>query len=80
MDRPKRPFFSLKTPEKGELKDEDQGPSRKLLKDKINVFEKTTVTSQDAGKFRKSIVYIIKHYISRTVIKIFYKHFDKRNT
>lgn len=60
MDRPKRPFFSLKTPEKGEPKDEDQGPSRKSFKDKINLFEKTAASSQDAGKFRNN--YSIYYY------------------
>lgn len=57
MDRPKRPFISLKAPEKGELKDADQGSSKKSLKDKINLFENTTANSQDGqntGKFWKN--------------------------
>jgi hypothetical protein len=52
MDRPKRPFFSLKTPKKDDPP-QDNVPQKKSFKDKVDFFEKTNVSeeSQDAGKF-----------------------------
>lgn len=52
MDRPKRPFFSLKTPKKDESP-QDNVPSKKSFKDKVDFFEKAKDSdeSQDAGKF-----------------------------
>lgn len=54
MDRPKRPFFSLKTPKKDESP-QDNVPSKKF-KDKVDFFEKAKDSdeSQDAGKFWNS--------------------------
>lgn len=55
MERPKRPFFSLKTPKKDEPP-QDNVPSKKSFKDKVDFFEKANVSeeSQDAGKFQNN--------------------------
>lgn len=55
MERPKRPFLSLKTPTKDEPppSEDEVVPPKKSLKDKIDFFEKTAVSKggRDAGKF-----------------------------
>ncbi len=53
MDRPKRPFFSLKTTKKDESSSQDKVPTKKSFKDKVDFFEKSNDSkdSQDAGKF-----------------------------
>jgi hypothetical protein len=59
MDRPKRPFFSLKTTKKDEPSSQDKVPTKKSFKDKVDFFEKSTDSkdSQDAGKFRINFNY-----------------------
>lgn len=53
MDRPKRPFFQLKTPPKKDESSQDvqEEPPNKTFKDKIDFFEKSF---EDAGKFLNS--------------------------
>lgn len=54
MDRPKRPFFSLKTQTKDEQPQDDVRP--KKSKNKVGDLEKTNKTrdDEDAGKFLNS--------------------------
>lgn len=59
MDRPKRPFFSLKKPKKDEAP-QDRVPPEKSFKDKVDFFEKTT-DSEDlhgAGKLQNNYYYL----------------------